>query len=82
MLSNDSWDLAHYHQQDLMAEAQGERLVAMLPARRSAWARHAVSVRQRLARACYRLANWLDAPSPRLGADTCAEDWSAPIARA
>ena len=75
MLTNDAWDMASYHRQDLMAEADGERLVAMLPQRSS--------VRQALARLCYRLAGWLDAPAPKLRrAETCAEEWAAPIAGA
>ena len=73
MLTNEAWDMARYHQQDLMAEADGERLVALLPERRRA------SVRQGLARLCFRLASWLDAPAPRR-AESCAEDWAAPIA--
>ncbi len=77
MLTNDAWDIVSYHHQDLMDEAEGERLAAMLPKRR------ALSPRQALARACYRLASWLDArgsqPDPT---DRCAEDWGAPIGEA
>ncbi|HEY2592497.1 MAG TPA: hypothetical protein VGK33_01200 [Chloroflexota bacterium] len=57
MLPHDSWDVLSYHQQDLLAEAESERLVAMLPERKP------LRLRQALARACYRLASWLDKPS-------------------
>ena len=67
MLTNDSWDLASYHQRDLMAEADSERLVAMLP-------RRAASMRQRLARACYRFASWLDGASISSAAGSHALD--------
>jgi hypothetical protein len=76
ILTDAAWEIASYHRHDLMAEAEGERLVAMLPERRG-W-----SLRQGLAHACYRLARWLDAPGARLGQPECAEDWAAPVARA
>jgi hypothetical protein len=71
MLPHDSWQVSSYRQQDLLAEAESERLVAMLPDRKP------LRLRQALARACYRLASWLDTPR-----DTRLEDWASPTARA
>ena len=58
MQSNDPWSTASYHQQDLLAEAESERLLAMLPERPPLHLRHKLAV------ACYRLASWLDPSSP------------------
>jgi hypothetical protein len=71
MLPHDSWEVSSYHQQDLLAEAESERLVAMLPERKP------LRLRQALARACYRLARWLEKPT-----DTRLEEWASPTARA
>jgi len=58
--------------QELLAEADGERLAALLPRRPSA-ARHS------LALACYRLANWLDAPSRYVRvSEPGPENWASP----
>lgn len=58
--------------QVLLAEADGERLAALLPRRPSA-ARHGLAV------ACYRLANWLDAPSRYIRiAESVPENLSSP----
>jgi hypothetical protein len=62
--------------QELLAEADSMRLAAQLPRRRSS-ARHGLAV------ACYRLANWLEAPSRYLRAsDSGPEDWASPWANA
>jgi hypothetical protein len=55
MLSGDPTLFLHLKQQDLLIEAERERLAAQLPHSRS-------SVRRDLALACYRLAGWLDDP--------------------
>ena len=74
MLSNDSMSLAAMHRDDLMAEAERDRLLSQLPPRPSA-------TRRVLAEACMRLAAWLDAPEgyvqiPEAG----PEDWVTPWA--
>jgi hypothetical protein len=62
--------------EQLLAEADGERLLALLPRRPSA-ARHG------LALACYRLANWLDAPSRYVRVtESGPENWASPWLKA
>ena len=62
--------------QELLAEADGERLAALLPRRPSV-------ARRGLAVACYRLANWLDAPSRYIRvADSGPESWVSPWLKA
>jgi hypothetical protein len=62
--------------QQLLAEADSVRLAAQLP-RRSSAARHGLAV------ACYRLANWLEAPSRYVRAsDPGPEHWASPWANA
>jgi hypothetical protein len=74
MMMHDPWDVASYRQQDLLAEAESERLLNMLPERKP------LHLRRRLAMACYRLASWLDRPAQYLPrADSGGEDWLAPI---
>jgi hypothetical protein len=58
MLNIDPGDYVAAHRQELLAEADRERLAAQVAAE------HSVRVRRELALACYRLANWLDASSP------------------
>ena len=58
--------------QALLAEAEAERLAAQLPRRPSA-ARHG------LARVCYRLADWLEAPGRYVrSAESGPEHWASP----
>jgi hypothetical protein len=77
MQSNDPWEMASYHQQDLLAEAESERLLSMLPERPP------LHVRHKLAMACFRLASWLDTSAPYFPpADCGGEDWATPPARA
>jgi hypothetical protein len=57
MQSNEPWSMASYHQQDLLAEAESERLLSMLPERPPLHLRHKLAV------ACYRVASWLDPSS-------------------
>ena len=62
--------------QELIAEADGERLAALLPRRPSA-TRHGLAV------ACYRLANWLDAPSRYIRrTESVSENLSSPWLKA
>ena len=74
MLSLDPIALIAERQREMMAEADRARLASQLPHRDSA-------LRHGLAAACYRLANWLDAPAgyvqiPEAG----PEDWVTPWA--
>ena len=70
MLSGDPNLFLHLKQQDLLIEAERERLVAQLPHSRS-------SVRRDLALVCYRLADWLDDPKRYLQqADSGRADWA------
>ena len=72
MLSADPVLLVGLHRADLLAEAERERLAAVLPYRSS-------GVRHELAVACQRLANWLDAPAGYVQLpDSGDEDWVAP----
>ena len=74
MLSADPVALVSFHRADLLAEAERERLAAMLPPR-------SPGVRHELALACQRLANWLDAPAGYVQLpDSGDEDWVAPWA--
>jgi hypothetical protein len=58
--------------EELLAEAEHERLLAHLP-------RHENRVRRELALACVRLANWLDEPPGYVQLpDPGREDWAAP----
>jgi hypothetical protein len=62
------------HQRELVAEANQARLASQLP-------QHESAVRRGLATACYRLANWLDAPSGYVQLpDPGPEDWVRPWA--
>ena len=68
MMMDPSAVIATQHQQ-LLAEAERERLVALLPKTPS-------GVRHDLAAACIRLANWLDESERYLQpADSGPEDW-------
>jgi hypothetical protein len=70
MLSNDPWSIASCHQQDLLAEAESERLLAALPERPP------LELRRKLAVACYRLASWLDHSPYLQPAESAGEDWA------
>ena len=74
MMTLDHVELIAIRRQELLAEAERDRLAAQAPSQSSA-------VRHELAAACYRLADWLDAPSRYLRApEPGAEDWVAPLA--
>ncbi len=75
MLTTDPLDyFLNAHQSELLAEAERDRMVALLPHRRSV-------VRRELAHACYRLAAWLDDPTRYLQRpDSGPEDWVTPFA--
>ena len=69
-------DLSHLvasHQNNLLDEADNDRLVAQLPPTHS-------GVRHGLAHACLRLATWLDDPTDRTGyvraSDSGPADWA------
>jgi hypothetical protein len=58
--------------QDMLAEAERERLLAQLPP-------HQGGIRQAIALACVRVANWLDAPAGYVQLpDPGPEDLTAP----
>jgi hypothetical protein len=77
MMSNDMESVVSYRQQELLAEAESERLLSNLPEREP------LRVRHTLARACYRLASWLDRPGQYFqSVDSGGEDWAAPCAHA
>ena len=74
MLSNELICVAFAHRDELLAEAERDRMADLLPSRPSA-------PRRVLAEACIRLAAWLDAPEgyvqiPEAG----PEDWVMPWA--
>jgi hypothetical protein len=63
--------LVSSHRDDLLREAEHERLAASL-------APHSSGVRRHLARVCHRLANWLDAPTRYASpVDSGSSDWCA-----
>ena len=75
MLTNEHFELATSHRNDLIAEIERDRLAALVPAQPSVLT-HA---RHGLARMCVRLAGWLDEPAgyvqmPEAG----PEDWVTP----
>ncbi len=77
MLSSEPFELAAARRDELLAEAERDRLVDLLPSRPSL----AVRARHGLATVCVRLAAWLDEPPgyvqmPEAG----PEDWVAPWA--
>ena len=72
MFTNQSFDLACSHRNDLLAEIERDRLASLVPAGPSAFTR----ARRGLATLCVRLAAWLDEPPgyvqmPEAG----PEDW-------
>jgi hypothetical protein len=72
MLNIDPLELIVSRRRDLLAEADRERLVSLLP-------RHNTGVRHELAVACYRLANWLDDPARYVQPiELGPEHWAAP----
>ena len=77
MMSNDPESMVSYRQHDLLAEAESERLLSLLPEREPLRLRHTLAV------ACYRLASWLDRPGQYFQpVDSGGEDWAAPGAHA
>ncbi len=74
MLNADPVVLVSLRRAELLAEANRERLAAVLPSRSS-------GVRHVLALACQHLAHWLDAPAGYVQLpDSGEEDWVAPWA--
>lgn len=74
MMIVDPVQLIDIRRQELLAQAEMERLAAEVRRPPSA-------ARRELALVCYRLADWLDAPSRYLRAsESGAEDWVAPMA--
>jgi hypothetical protein len=72
MLLPDPDAFVRTRRRDLLAEADAERLAALVPRRPSV-------ARRALARGCYRLADWLDAPSRYLRASEAGpEHWVSP----
>jgi hypothetical protein len=68
--------LAYYdgHRDELLAEAEQERLAAQLP-------RRGESLRRKVAEACFQLASWLDGPVRYVRrSESGDEDWVAPWA--
>ena len=72
MMIADPAELIATRRQELLAEADMQRLAAELPHQPSA-------VRHELAVACMRLADWLDGPGRYFrAAEAGAEDWVSP----
>lgn len=74
MISYNPDEFVIGRQNELMTEAEHQRLVAHIPAQKNGW-------RHDLAAACFRLASWLDEPAgyvqmPEPG----PEDWAVPMA--
>jgi len=69
MFANQDDHFVDYRRQQLLEEAEHERLIAQLP--------HSAgpSVRHGLAHACYRMANWLDGDWYSRPARSGHEDW-------
>lgn len=71
-------EFSELHHNDLKAEAERERLVALLRTPRKS---RFSELRRWLATQCNRLANWLDDPARYLQrAETGREDWASPWA--
>jgi len=76
MQINDPWDMVSYHQQDLLAEAESERLLSTLPERPPLQLRH------KLAMACRWLAGrWTGPAHERVRTAARAPLWPAEHAR-
>ena len=74
MLTNDPSSYVAMHQQELLDQANWDRLAASVPPRPSA-------VRKVLALTCLRVATWLDAPAGYVQLpDPGQEDWATPWA--
>ncbi len=72
MMLVDPQAFVRERRRDLLAEADAERLAALVPHRPSA-------ARRTLALGCYRIADWLDAPSRYVRvAESGPEDWASP----
>jgi hypothetical protein len=69
MFVNQSDHFITYRRQELLDEANHERLLALLPRQSGMGVRHG------LASACYRVANWLDADWYARPAESGREDW-------
>jgi hypothetical protein len=77
MMSIDPESMVSYRQQELLAEAESERLLSNLPEREP------LHLRRKLAMACYRMASWLDRPGQYFQpVESGGEDWAAPCAHA
>ena len=75
MLSIDPGSYVEFRRNELVAQADQQRLAALLPCR------EASGVRRDLALACYRLATWLDQPAEYFRqTETGPEHWVAPKA--
>jgi hypothetical protein len=73
MLSIDLSEHVAAHRQELLAEADRERLAARVPAPSG------FDVRRELALVCYRLATWLEEPTQYVQrAEAGREHWAAP----
>jgi hypothetical protein len=73
MLNLDPVEHVALRRQVLLAEAEQERLIALLP-------RHRRPLRRRLAMLCQRLAEWLESSAELLQAgEAAAEDRVAPL---
>ena len=71
MLSIDPDEYVAFHREQLLAEADRERLAALLPAA-------SFDVRRELAVACYRMARWLEEPTRYVQRpETGREHWAA-----
>jgi hypothetical protein len=74
MIPVDPSEFVHFHRQDLLAEAERDRVAGQLPRRTS-------TVRRDLALLCFRLASWLDGPVRYVRQNESGdEDWVAPWA--
>jgi hypothetical protein len=70
MFANQADQFVDYRRQQLLEEADHERLLAQLPHTAGPGVRHG------LASACYRMANWLDADWYARPAKSGREDWA------
>jgi hypothetical protein len=76
MLNIDPGHHLDAHRQELMAQAERQRLIALLPPRTS-------PLRHKLALVCQRLANWLDHPDRYVQpVEPGPEHWATPSASA
>ena len=69
MFPNNADQFVEFKRQELIAEADHERLLAQVPHTSNSRVRHG------LAHACYRVANWLDGEWYARPAESGPEDW-------